>query len=173
MIQVTAYEPFAAAQSNQSFRRETVAPEQKRGDMGKSPRVMMALVRFSNLLAPVLADGADAATVALLANTILETRRIHDVDVIPLTTEPELTDTTLFALRSGFAVWYAVRLLIDQGKLSPDPRVPVRVHLSETQWDKAGEIAHEAADAHRTLRDRQARRRARGTRTPRGRLVPA
>ena len=144
--------------------------------MGKSPRVMTALVRFSNLIAPVLADDADAGSVAMLANAILETRRIHDVDVIPLTTEPELTEATLFALRSGFAAWYAVRLLIDQGKLPPDPRVPVRVFLTEAQWDKAGEIAHEAADEHRTRRDRQARRRAcrtRPARPARIRLLPA
>jgi hypothetical protein len=141
--------------------------------MGKSPRVMTALVRFSNLIAPVLADDADAATVSMLASTILQSRRIHDVDVIPLTTEPELTETTLFALRSGFAAWHAVRLLIDQGKLPPDPRVPVRVHLTEAQWDKAGEIAHEAADEHRTRRDRLVRRGARRTRPARIRLAPA
>ena len=129
--------------------------------MARHPRVMNALVRFSNLLAPVLADGPDAATVALLAARILETRRLRDVDVIPLTTSAELTDNTLYALRSGIADWHALRLLIDQGKLPPDPRVHVRVHLTQVQWDKAGEIAHEATDAHSAARDRLARRRER------------
>jgi hypothetical protein len=132
--------------------------------MAKHPRVMNALVRFSNLLAPVLSDEADAATVSDLANHILATQRIRDVDVIPLTTAAELTDNTLYALRSGHAHWHAVRLLIDQGKLPPDPHIPVRVHLNEAQWDKAGEIAHDAADAHRTARDRQARRARRRAR---------
>jgi hypothetical protein len=141
--------------------------------MGRRPLVMNTLVRFSNLIAPVLSDGPDAATVAQLANRILETRRIRDVDVIPLTTEPELSETTLYAVRSGFADWHAVRLLIDQGKLPPDPRIHVRVHLTQAQWDKAGEIAHEAADAHRRARDRQARRRARRARPLRGRPVLA
>jgi hypothetical protein len=110
---------------------------------------MNALVRFSNLLAPVLSEGPDAATVALLASRIWETQRIRDVDVIPLTMAPELNDNTLYALRGGIADWHALRLLIDQGKLPPDPRVHVRVHLNQAQWEKAGEIAHEAAEAHR------------------------
>ena len=142
--------------------------------MGRRPLVMNALVRFSNLIAPVLGDGPDAATVATLASRILETRRIRDVDVIPLTAEPELSETTLYAVRAGFADWHAVRLLIDQGKLPPDPRIHVRVHLSQAQWDHAGVIAHEAADAHRSARDRQSRRRAtRRARPTRGRPIPA
>ena len=127
--------------------------------MGRSPHVMNALIRFSNLIAPVLGDGPDAATVAVVASRILETQRIRDVDVIPLTAAPDLDETTLYALRSGFNDWHAVRLLIDQGKLPPDPRIHVRVHLNQAQWDKAGEIAHEAADAHRTARERQQRAR--------------
>lgn len=124
--------------------------------MRRSPRVMNALVRFSNLLAPVLSDGPDAGSVAVLANEILATRKIRDVEVIPLSADAELTDNTLFALRSGFADWHAVRLLIDQGKLPPDPRIHVRIHLNEAQWEKAGEIAHEAADEHRIARIRAA-----------------
>ncbi|MEJ0071113.1 MAG: hypothetical protein WDO24_22960 [Pseudomonadota bacterium] len=116
--------------------------------MGRHPHVMNALIRFSNLLAPVLSDGPDAATVAILASNILDTRKLRDVDVIPLSAAPELTENTLFALQSGVAHWHAVRLLIDQGKLPPDPRIHVRVHLNQAQWDKAGEIAHEAADEH-------------------------
>jgi hypothetical protein len=126
---------------------------------------MNALVRFSNLLAPVLADGPDAATVALLAARILETRRLRDVDVIPLTTSAELSDNTLYALRSGIADWHALRLLIDQGKLPPDPRVHVRVHLSQVQWEKAGEVAREAADAHLAARERLSLRRLRRARS--------
>jgi len=138
--------------------------------MGRSPRVMNALIRFSNLIAPVLGDGPDAATVAMLASRILETHRIRDVDVIPLTAAPELDETTLYALRSGFNNWHAVRLLIDQGKLPPDPRIHVRVHLNQAQWDKAGEIAHVAADEHRTERERQKPvRRPRRDRRSRGR----
>jgi hypothetical protein len=133
--------------------------------MARHPRVMHALVRFSNLLAPVLADGPDAAAVALLAARMLETRTARDVDVIPLTAAAELTDNTLFALRSGIADWHALRLLIDQGKLPPDPRVHVRVHLNQAQWEKAGEVAREAADAHISTRERLARRRARRART--------
>ncbi len=139
--------------------------------MARRVHVMNAQIRFSSLLAPVLGDGFDAATVALQASRILETRRIRDVDVIPLTAAPELTENTLYALRSGFADWHAVRLLIDQGKLPPDPRVPVRVHLNPAQWEKAGVIAHEAADQHRATRDGQAHRR-RG-RAVRGRPVLA
>jgi hypothetical protein len=128
--------------------------------MGRHPRVMNAQVRFSNLLAPVLSDGPDAATVAMLATRILETRKVRDVEVIPLSAEPDLTENTLFALRSGFADWHALRLLIDQGKLPPDPRVHVRVHLNQAQWDKAGEIAHEAADAHNIAREPLTQRRS-------------
>ena len=128
--------------------------------MGRHPRVMNAQVRFSNLLAPVLSDGPDAATVAMLATRILETRKVRDVEVIPLSAEPALTENTLFALRSGFADWHALRLLIDQGKLPPDPRVHVRVHLNEAQWEKAGEIAHEAADAHDSAREPLTKRRS-------------
>jgi hypothetical protein len=128
--------------------------------MGRHPRVMNAQVRFSNLLAPVLSDGPDAATVAMLATRILETRKVRDVEVIPLSAEPALTENTLFALRSGFADWHALRLLIDQGKLPPDPRVHVRVHLNEAQWEKAGEIAHEAADAHDSAREPPTKRRS-------------
>src|SRR5258708_38415404 len=117
--------------------------------MRRVPRVMNALVRFSNLLAPVLSDGPDAATVALLASRMWETQRIRDVDVIPLTMAPELNDNTLYALRGGIADWHALRLLIEQGKLPPDPRVHVRVHLNQAQWEKAGEIAHEATEEHR------------------------
>jgi len=134
--------------------------------MARPPRVMHALIRFSNLLAPVLAEGPDAATVALLAARMLETRSLRDVDVIPLSAGAELTDNTLFALRSGIADWHALRLLIDQGKLPPDPRVHVRVHLNQAQWDKAGEVAHAAADAHVAARDRLARRRAKRARPP-------
>lgn len=119
--------------------------------MPRHPRVMNALVRFSNLIAPVLSDGPDAASVAVLAGRILETRRIRDVDVIPLTAEPDITETTLFAIQAGFADWHAVRLLIDQGKLPPDPRIHVRVHLNEVQWDKAGEIAFGATIEHSIL----------------------
>jgi len=123
------------------------------------PRVMNALVRFSNLLAPVLSDGPDSATVAILATRILETGKLRDVDVIPLSAAPELTENTLYALQSGVADWHALRLLIDQGKLPPDPRIHVRVHLNQAQWDKAGEVAQEATDAHCAARDRLARRR--------------
>jgi hypothetical protein len=140
--------------------------------MGRSPHVMNALIRFSNLIAPVLGDGPDAATVAMLASRILETQRIRDVDVIPLTAAPELDETTLYALRSGFNNWHAVRLLIDQGKLPPDPRIHVRVHLNQAQWDKAGVIAHEAADEHRTEREKRVRRPRRAQRS-RGRHVYA
>jgi len=125
------------------------------------PRVMNALVRFSNLLAPVLSDGPDSATVAILATRILETGKLRDVDVIPLSAAPELTENTLYALQSGVADWHALRLLIDQGKLPPDPRIHVRVHLNQAQWDKAGEVAQEATDAHCAARDRLARRRLR------------
>jgi len=143
--------------------------------MGRHPHVMNAQVRFSNLLAPVLSDGPDAATVALLATRILETRKVRDVDVIPLSAAPELTENTLYALRSGIADWHALRLLIDQGKLPPDPRIHVRVHLNQAQWDKAGEVAQEAADAHQSARDRLARRRLRCARPAayRRRLVMA
>ena len=130
--------------------------------MRRLPRVMNALVRFSNLLAPVLGDGPDAASIAVLANEILATRKIRDVEVIPLTAEAELTDATLFALRSGFADWHAVRLLIDQGKLPPDPRIHVRVHLNQAQWDKAGEIAQEATIQHiflQAAKERRSRRK--------------
>jgi hypothetical protein len=135
--------------------------------MGRHPRVMNALIRFSNLLAPVLAEGPDSATVAVLASRILETQKVHDVEVIPISEAPELTENSLFALRSGFNDWHALRLLIDQGKLPADPRVHVRVHLNQAQWDKAGEVAHEAADAHETARERLPKRRsgrARGAR---------
>ena len=148
---MTPYEADAGATANRFVRLA----------MARQPHVMNALVRFSSLLAPVLADGPDAATVALLAARILETRKLRDVDVIPLTTAAELSDNTLYALRSGIADWHALRLLIDQGKLPPDPRVHVRVHLSQAQWEKAGEIAHEAADAHEAARERLARRRLR------------
>ncbi len=134
---------------------------------------MNALVRFSNLIAPILSDGSDAASVAMLANHILESNDIRDVDVIPLTAAPELDENTLYALRSGFAHWHAVRLLIDQGKLPPDPRIHVRVHLNAAQWHKAGKIAQEATDAHRSERDRPAKRRARRPRAPRARPVLA
>src|SRR5262249_44725924 len=78
----------------------------RRTVMGRHPRVMNALVRFSNLIAPVLSDGPDAASVAMLAGRILETQRIRDVDVIPLTSAPEITENTLYAIRSGFADWH-------------------------------------------------------------------
>jgi hypothetical protein len=129
----------------------------RRRVMVRHPRVMNALVRFSNVIAPVLSDHDDAS-VALLAGRILETRRIRDVEVIPLTAEPEITETTLFAIRSGFDDWHAVRLLIDQGKLPPDPRIHVRVHLNQAQWDKAGEIAQEATIQHIFLQAAQERR---------------
>ena len=61
--------------------------------------------------------------------------------------------------------------LIDQGKLPPDPRLSVRVHLNPEQWYQAGVIAHEAADRHlwqRDLRDYSAQRRR-----VRRRAVPA
>lgn len=129
--------------------------------MEKQTRVMNTRVRFSNLLAPVLTDGLDSATVALLASRILETQRVRDVDVIPLSHTPELSENTLYAIRAGFADWHAVRLLIDQGKLPPDPRIHVRVHLNQEQWDKAGEIALEAAEEHQNERYRQIKRRSR------------
>jgi hypothetical protein len=132
--------------------------------MGRHPRVMHALIRFSNLLAPFLSDGPDAASVALLATRILETRKLRDVDVIPLSAAPELTEDSLYALQSGVADWHALRLLIDQGKLPPDPRIHVRVHLNQAQWDKAGEVAQEATDAHRSARERLAMRRLRHAR---------
>jgi hypothetical protein len=41
----------------------------------------------------------------------------------------------------------------------------VRVHLNQAQWEKAGEVAREAADTHITTRERLARRRAKRART--------
>jgi hypothetical protein len=143
--------------------------------MRRHPRVMNALVRFSNVIAPVLSDGPDAASVALLAGRILETQRIRDVEVIPLTAEPEITETTLFAIRAGFADWHAVRLLIDQGKLPPDPRIHVRVHLNQAQWDKAGEIAYGATIEHMILqaaKEPRPRRKAAPKRQRAPRLLP-
>jgi hypothetical protein len=35
------------------------------------------------------------------------------------------------------------------------------VHLNQAQWDKAGELAHEAADAHERTRERPIKRRGR------------
>jgi len=140
----------------------------RRRVMGRQPRVMNALVRFSNLIAPILSEGNDAASVAVLAGRILESQRIRDVEVILLTAAPEITETTLFAIRSGFDDWHAVRLLIDQGKLPPDPRIHVRVHLSQAQWDKAGEIAQEASIQHiflQAAQERPRRKRARKRKT--------
>ena len=134
----------------------------------RHPHVMNALVRFSNVIAPVLSDSHDDASVAVLAGRILESQRIRDVEVIPLTAEPDITETTLFAIRSGFDDWHAVRLLIDQGKLPPDPRIHVRVHLTQAQWNKAGEIAQEASIQHiflQAAKERPRRKRARKRKT--------
>jgi hypothetical protein len=163
-MQRTADETFPSDNETVALLNETDGGA-RRTVMGRPPRVMNGLVRFSNLIAPVLSEGpdTDAASVAVLATRILETQRIRDVEVIPLTAAPVLTETTLFAIRSGFDDWHAVRLLIDQGKLPPDPRIHVRVHLNQAQWDKAGEIAQGAAIEHTILEAAKQRRPRRRT----------
>ena len=157
VTQRTADEVFPGDNAGVALLSEEVGGARRRV-MGRHPHVMNALVRFSNVIAPVLSDSHDDASVAVLAGRILESQRIRDVEVIPLTAEPDITETTLFAIRSGFDDWHAVRLLIDQGKLPPDPRIHVRVHLNQAQWDKAGEIAQEATIQHIFLQAAQERR---------------
>lgn len=112
------------------------------------PRTMNARVRFSSLLAPVLSDDADAASVADVAAEILRTGRVPDLDVMPLCHDVPLAASTPYAIRAGFADWHGLRLLIQQGRLPADPLVGVRVHLTKAQWQRVGLVARVAAFAH-------------------------
>lgn len=109
------------------------------------PRTMNARVRFSCLLAPVLSDDADGATVARVAAEILRNGRARDLDVVPLCHDLILTANTPYAIRAGFADWHGLRLLIQQGRLPADPLVRVRVHLTDAQWQRAGLVARVAS----------------------------
>jgi hypothetical protein len=117
--------------------------------MGQRLQAMTAHIRFANLLAPVLGE-VDDAGIALAAARILNDRGLYDIDVMPVSTKPVLTDDTIYALLGNPVAWHAVRLLMAQGKLPADARVSVRIFLSGEQWRRAGMIARMAEIAHDT-----------------------
>ena len=117
--------------------------------MGRSLKAMEAEVRFGALLAPVL-SAVDDAGIAVAAARMLQGDPLPPLDVMPLGRSRELTERTLYALLGEPVGWHAMRLLIEQGKLASDARVPVRVFLDPAQWRQAGLISHVAEIAHRT-----------------------
>lgn len=117
--------------------------------MGQQLTAMTAWVRFSRLLEPVLSE-MDDARIAVAAMRIQGRRVLPDLDVVPVSAAPELTDATLYALHGDPVGWHAVRLLIQQGKLPADARVPVRILLNTAQWRRAGLVAQLAQAAHRS-----------------------
>ncbi|MBI3515926.1 MAG: hypothetical protein HY060_17975 [Proteobacteria bacterium] len=114
--------------------------------MGAPLMVMFARIRFSNFLAPVLSE-CDDAQIAVAASRILRDRAINRIGVIPLIQDADLTGTT-YAMLSGATEWHAVRLLVAQGKLPANLRLPVRIVMNRAQWRRAGLIAHVAEAAH-------------------------
>jgi hypothetical protein len=109
---------------------------------------MTAQVRFTSLLQPVL-SGVDDARTAAAATRILRAGGPRDIDVVPLGPAAALTQDTIYAVRGDSVEWHAVRLLIEQGKLGADARVPVRIFLNAAQWRRAGLVARLAEAAHR------------------------
>jgi hypothetical protein len=108
---------------------------------------MSGRIRFGKFLAPVLTDSDDAA-IAVAASRILRDRAVGAIDVIPLTHDPELTEATHYAIRAGATEWHAIRLLVEQGKLRADVRLPVRIFMNGGQWRRAGLVAFVAEAAH-------------------------
>lgn len=105
-------------------------------------------VPFGRLLAPMFHEADDAA-IAIEATRILESGILPTLEVVPLTQSRTLTDATLYAIVQGALGWHAVRLLIAQHKLPPQPRLPTRVRLNDGQWRRAGLVARIAELAHR------------------------
>ena len=117
--------------------------------MGRQLKAMTAEVRFGALLAPVL-GAVDDAGIAVAAARMLQGDPLPPLDVMPLGGAAELTERSLYVLLGDAVGWHAMRLLIEQGKLANDARVPVRIFLEPGQWRKAGIVAHVAEIAHRT-----------------------
>jgi hypothetical protein len=115
--------------------------------MGEQFSSMTAEISFGSVLAPVLSD-TDDARIAIMAERLLGDPALRELDVVPLTTAPELTDRTFFAVVGDPLRWHALRLLIQQGKLPGDAPLPVRVFLNGDQWNRAGLIARFAEAAH-------------------------
>jgi hypothetical protein len=109
--------------------------------------VMFARVRFNKFLAPVLSE-CDDAQIAVAASRILCDKAIDHIAVVPLAQDAELTGTTAFAMVSGATVWHAIRLLIAQGKLPENVRLPVRIIMNHEHWRRAGHRARVAEAAH-------------------------
>jgi CheY-like chemotaxis protein len=120
--------------------------------MATDTRWMNAVVRFSKLLEPALSDDADDAKVALHAARILENGNLPDIEVVALSPQAELTESTVFGILSGKTDWHAIRLLVDQGKLPQDPGIDVRIQLSDDQWRQAGGKALAAQVGHGAAR---------------------
>src|SRR5258708_2379768 len=120
--------------------------------MATETRWMNAVVRFSKLLEPALSDDADDAKVALRAARILENGNLPDIEVVALSPQAELTESTVFGILSGKTDWHAIRLLVDQGKLPQDPSIDVRIQLSDDQWRQAGGKALAAQVGHGAAR---------------------
>jgi hypothetical protein len=129
--------------------------------MGQHGTSMTAQVRFANLLEPVLSE-IDDARIAVVAARILRDGALPDIDVVPLDEAPAMSDATIYAVRGDPVQWHAVRLLIEQGKLAADARVPVRIFLSPAQWRRAGLVARIAEVAHRIALPVMRRKRAAG-----------
>ncbi len=128
--------------------------------MGKQITAMTAQVPFSRLLEPVLSE-IDDARIAVVAARIQRGRALPDLDVVPVSAAAELRDMSLYGLLGDAVEWHAVRLLIQQGKLPADARVPVRIFLNAAQWRRAGLVAKLAQAAHRSdvaVKPRRARR---------------
>ena len=129
--------------------------------MGRVLRAMTAEVRFNALLAPVL-TAVDDAQVAVTAARLLRAGAVPTLDVMPLSRTPELDERTVYALLGDAVAWHAVWLLIEQGKLPANARLPVRIFLDRAQWRQAGLVARIAELAHRTpVRVERPRRGAR------------
>ncbi len=115
--------------------------------MGQQCPVMSAAIEFDELLPPMLSE-IDDARIALAAARRLESPTPPAIDVVPLTASSTLGKGTLYAVLGDPVHWYAVRLLIQQGKLPVGARVAVRVFLNAAQWQHAGAVARQAERAN-------------------------
>jgi len=115
--------------------------------MGEQLSSMTAQISFNAVLAPVLSE-TDDARIAIMAERLLGDPALRELDVVPLTAAPEMTDRTFFAVVGDPVRWHALRLLIQLGKLPSDAPVSVRVLLNGDQWNRAGLIARFAEAAH-------------------------
>jgi hypothetical protein len=127
--------------------------------MGQQFKSVTAELPFASLLAPVLGE-VDDARIAVAAADILRADVVPEITVIPIEAAPVLTGASAYTVVGDPVQWHAVRLLIDQGKLPADARVPVRIFLNSAQWRRAGLIARIAEVANRITLPAMRRRRA-------------